>query len=284
MFHAHTVLCSLCTLIPGSLAHATVVKYGGVNKSNGLDLLSASEQLNRVPQGNEVQAAIMGNMEMGVFYKVNKHWESIVVWNLQERFIYRYSQCNHWKKTTHAHDGVWATLQVCKTSKSDLPVIHPCSCWAISQDVWKLRVFSQPGGEFWIPTWEKDAWTCEWNRRNPSRCYCRQLSSTNANDVYIFRLTFCVADTSEKFPGVIFPVRLQTSTSLEEDPRSRRSRESVSERRWLFSGWSYGTGPVNRVPQLVCKSPILTYLKYHSLEAVKETPHSRPLFPVSIPC
>lgn len=87
MFHAHTVLCSLCTLIPGSLAHATVVKYGGVNKSTGLDLLSASEQLNRVPQGNEVQAAIMGNMEMGVFYKVNKHWESIVVWNLQERFV-----------------------------------------------------------------------------------------------------------------------------------------------------------------------------------------------------
>lgn len=86
-FHAHTVLCSLCTLIPGSLAHATVVKYGGVNKSNGLDLLSASQQLNRIPQGNEVQVAIMGNMEMSVFYKVNKDWESIVVWELQERFV-----------------------------------------------------------------------------------------------------------------------------------------------------------------------------------------------------
>lgn len=82
-----TVPCSLCTLIPGSLAHATVVKYGGVNKSNGLDLLSASQQLNRKPQGNEVQVAIMGNMEMSVFYKVDKDWESIVVWNLQERFV-----------------------------------------------------------------------------------------------------------------------------------------------------------------------------------------------------
>lgn len=86
MFHAHTVLCSLCTLIPGSLAHATVVKYGGVNKSNGLDLLPASQQLNRTPQGNEGQAAIMGNMEMSVFYKVDKDWEAIVLRNLQERF------------------------------------------------------------------------------------------------------------------------------------------------------------------------------------------------------
>lgn len=98
MFHAHTVLCSLCTLTPGSLAHATVVKYGGVNKGNGLDLLSASQQLNRIPQGNEGQVAIMGNMEMSVSYKVDKDWESIVGMEFARKicFIFRYSQCNHW--------------------------------------------------------------------------------------------------------------------------------------------------------------------------------------------
>lgn len=77
--------------------------------------------------------------------------------------------------------------------------------------------------------------------------------------VYIFSLAFCVAaDKSEKYPGVIFPARLQTSASLEGDPRFRCNRAGEGGF-WLIPP------PVNRVPQLVCKSPLLAYLKYHSL-------------------
>lgn len=102
------------------------------------------------------------------------------------------------------------------------------------------------GGGIRIATWEKDAWTCEWNRRKPSRCYGRQLSSTNAKDVYIFSLTFCVADTRGKFPGVILSQAANFCQSGRRSliPVSERERERawVRERGYSLADPAAGAG------------------------------------------
>lgn len=97
--------------------------------------------------------------------------------------------------------------------------------------------------------------------------------------VYIFSLAFCVAaDKSEKYPGVIFPVRLQTSASLEDDPGSRCHP---------------GEGRVLADPT-AGQSSSSTCLQISTIDVSKvslvgrrlrfPTPHGRPLFPVSMSC
>lgn len=136
-------------------------------------------------------------------------------------FIYRYSQCNHLRKRTRVHSGVLAKLKVCKTSRSDLPVIHPCSCCTNVQVVYKLRVsthncgFPREGKELLNETRE--------TRTRVKFASCRSGTSTAC--LHLQRHVSCRSRPERKYPGVMFRFRLQTSASLEDDPRSRCQRE-----------------------------------------------------------
>lgn len=241
MFHAHTVLCSLCTLIPGSLAHATVVKYGGVNKSNGLDLLSASRQLNRIPQGNEVQVAIMGNMEMSVFYKVSEDWESIVVWDLQERFVS--SPDIH--SATIGSKRRMLTVEFgphYKYAKHPSPIFQSSTLAAAGKfhKMFESSEFSRSlGGKSGFP------------REKKTHELVNETGETQADAIVVN----CRQRRLHLQPHVLcrrheweFPRSYTPCQAANFCRAGRRSqipvsdRESASERRWLFSGWSCGRG------------------------------------------
>lgn len=148
-------------------------------------------------------------------------------------FIYRYSQCNHLKKRTRVQGGVLAKLKVCKTSRSDLPVIHPCSCCTNVQVVYKLRVsthncgFPREGKELLNETRETGT--------HVKVASCRSGTSTAC--LHLQRHVSCRSRPERKYPGVMFRFRLQTSASLENDPRSRCQREGGGG--GVFSVWSH---------------------------------------------
>lgn len=190
------------------------------------------QHLNRIPQGNEVQVSIMGNMEMSVFYNVDKDWELIVVWNLQERFVL----------STDIHSATIGrkrhTLTIefgphYKYAKHPSPIFQSSTLAAAGQfhKMFESSEFSRSlGGNFGFP------------REKKTHELVNETGETQADAIVNCRQRMprtCTSSASrfvsptrvKNSPGVIFPVRLQTSGSLQDDPRSRCPRERESRGR-----------------------------------------------------
>lgn len=117
--------------------------------------------------------------------------------------------------------------------------------------------------QLWIPhVRKKNSWM---KREKPQHVLkvtsCRSGTSTAC--LHLQRHDPCRSRLEWKHPGVMFRFGLQTPASLEDDPRSRCQRE----RGGLFFCLIPSPSSVNRVPQLVCKSP---QLKYHCLGRCQE--------------
>lgn len=140
-------------------------------------------------------------------------------------FIYGYSHCSRWSL---GHITSMQNIQVRSSSHPPLQLLgNFIRCL-------KAQSFLAAWGEMLDSHVRKRRMNLWMKQEKPKQML---LSSTNAHDVYIFSLTFWVPDTGERF-------RLQTSASLEDDPRSRYPKVSkwVKERRGFFSGWSHDRG------------------------------------------
>lgn len=191
-------------------------------------------------------------------------------------FIYRYSQCSHLRKRTHVHGRVLAKLQVCKTSKSDPPVIHACSCCTNVQVVSKLEFPRSLGVFRTIVDSHVKKRTLEWKERNQNTCDSRQLSQRNLNGVFTSSASrFLSQSTRVKIPRSNVPFQ---AANFCQSGRWSQIPLSERERGGLFFVWSHRWVRSNEFLNLFA-SP--HNWRITAWDAVKEeTPHWRPLFPV----
>lgn len=264
-------VCALSYQVHYNLVHATIVKWGErVNNRNGPDLLSASQQLNRKQH--------LGKQGSSINYRAVWKWASSIKMRTnngtQNNF---YLQAFTVQPPEENNTCSWRSLgQITSMQKTQVwSSSHPPQ-QLLHNFVRRLQVQSSQLGER-VPILDSHV------RKRRLNFWMKQhvlfpptVAVERRRGVYIFSLAFCVAaDKSEKYPGVIFPVRLQTSASLEDDPRSRCNGGDLAE---PTAGQSSSSTCLQistiEVPKVSLVGKRLRF----------PTSHWRPLFPVSISC